>query len=84
VGCAQCERLLANSIRAARYYHGLVADLECANLSRESEIAQPLSESLKKAFRDRNDAIAELTVHESTHAQKQPAGEVQLSRRQSA
>jgi len=84
VGCAQCERLLANSIRAARYYHGLVADLECAYLSRDSEVAQPLSAGLEKAFHDRNDAIAELTVHESTHADKKPARGLQLSRRQSA
>jgi len=84
VGCVQCERLLAIAIRAARHYHGLVADLECANLSRDSEIAQPLSESLKNAFRDRNDAIPELTVHESTHIHKKRAGEVQSSRRESA
>jgi len=84
VGCVQCERLLAIAIRAARHYHGLVADLECANLSRDSERAQPLSEGLKNAFRDRNDAIAELTIHESTHIHKKPAQEVRLSRRQSA
>ena len=84
MGCVQCERLLAMAIRAARLYHGLVADLECANLSRDSEIAQHLSESLKKAFRDRNNAIADLTVHESTHAHQKPAGKVQLSMRQSA
>ena len=70
MGCVQCERLLAIAIRAARSYHGLVADLECAHLSRDSEIAQPLSASLEKAFRERNDAIAELTVHESTHSPK--------------
>jgi len=84
VECVQCERLIAKAIRAARSYHGLAADLECAYLSQDSEMAQPLSASLEKAFRDRNDAIAKLTAHENTHTHKMPAGGVQLSRRQSA
>lgn len=84
MGCVQCERLLAIAIRAASSYHGLMADLECAYLSRDSEIAEPLSARLEEAFRDRSNAIAELTVHESSHARKKPAGELQLSRRQSA
>ena len=47
--CVQCERLIAKAIRAARSYHSLAADLECAYLSQDSEIAQPLSASLEKA-----------------------------------
>ena len=82
--CVQCERPLGIAIRIARNYHGLVADLEGAYLSRDSEISQSLSASLEKACRVRRNAIAELTVHESTHTHKMPAAGGQLSRRQSA
>jgi hypothetical protein len=55
-----CERPIAIAVIAARSYHGLIADLECVYLSRDSG--------------DRSDAIVELTVHESTHAHNKPAG----------
>lgn len=81
MGCVQCERPLAIAISAARSYHGLVADLDAPTLA-GIQNSLNLYRHVWKSFRDRNEAIVELTVRESTH--KKPGGGLQLSRRQSA
>jgi hypothetical protein len=57
------------AIEASRPYHSLAADLKCSYLSHNSEeVSLLLSKRLEKAFRDREDARAELLLHESNHA----------------
>ena len=84
MACVQCERLRSLAVSATRIYHDLVADLECSYLNHDLKAALRLSARLENARRDRDARIAELTIHEKTHALRKPANAVPLSKRQSA
>jgi hypothetical protein len=85
IACLHCDRLQQAALTASKAYHELLGDLEAAYILRYSDVAVRLSVLLEKALQIRNAAIAELTAHENTHAQKKPAnGHRQLSKRQSA
>ena len=70
VDCVQCERLRLAAIEAARAFHNLTADLECAYLAHDAEAPKAISIRLKTASVERDKARDELTLHENTHALK--------------
>jgi len=70
MGCFQCELLQSIAIKAARAFHDLTADLECAHLVHDSKTPTEISIRLKAASVERDYARAELILHENTHALK--------------
>jgi len=84
MACVQCKRLQSLAVNAAKLYHSLAADLECSYLNHNLEASPLLSMRLQKASRDRDAAIAELTLHENTHAFRKPANVEPSKKRQSA
>ena len=84
MGCDQCERLRAIAVEASRTFHDLTADLECAYLTHDAEAPMLISLRLVKASRDRDEARAELILHENTHPLKKQADRVSFGKRQSA
>ncbi len=73
VVCSQCRHLQQLAIEASKAYHALLANLEAAYVRHDSEASLALSAHLDKALKLRDAALAELTNHESTHAEKMPA-----------
>ena len=68
--CQLCFGLQRIAIEASRGYHELQANLEAAHIRHDSETALTLSRRLERASQVRDASIAELTDHESTHAEK--------------
>jgi hypothetical protein len=72
-----CECRIAFTVIAARSYHRLLANLECAYLIHDLEAPLLLSARLERAFRDRNDAIAELTAATYSRTRSQQGGAIE-------
>ena len=71
--CPRCRELREIALTASMRYHAFLADLEAAHIRHDLEALPLVSLHLEKAFESRNAALAELTNHESTHAQRTPA-----------
>ena len=72
MSCVHCERLRSQAVVAIRNYHEIGADLECSYITDDFEVTLLLSERFKKAYQERESAIAELTEHESSHILEKP------------
>lgn len=68
--CLQCHSLQQIALKASREYHDCLADLEAAYIRHDSEALQGLSVRAKIAFELRNSALAGLSIHENTHAER--------------
>jgi hypothetical protein len=84
VACSHCRNLKQIALTASKVYHEVLEYLEAAHIHRDVEAQLLLAARLERALRMRNAAIADLTNHEATHADKEPAEELRLSKRQSA
>jgi hypothetical protein len=71
--CQRCSDLRQIALAASKAYHELLINLEAAHIRRDLEAQLFLSEGLERALQGREAAIAELTNHEATHADDEPA-----------
>jgi hypothetical protein len=83
VDCSNCRALKQVALTASKVYHEVLEYLEAAHIHRDVEAQLLLAVRLERALRSRDVAIADLTNHEATHSDKEPAEGMRLSKRQS-
>jgi hypothetical protein len=66
--CLTCDHLMEAALEASRLYHGILATVEAAHISRRYDLAMNLGTQVIEALSRRDEAVRALSWHRQSHA----------------